>query len=172
MGHSYGAICALETARRFSVPSLILYEPPLPIRRSLIGPEFEGFRAAVAREDFDGALTIALRDIIKMPEEEIEGLKGTPLWVQTAALTPTWIPECEVMQRLELGAERFADIGSPILLLLGTATPPQHKEACHALQKALPDSTTVEMAGQGHMAHLTATDDVVAAVDDFLSASL
>src|SRR3954468_11613596 len=31
VGHSYGALCALETARRGRTGRLILYEPPLPI---------------------------------------------------------------------------------------------------------------------------------------------
>lgn len=168
LGHSYGAVCALEAARRYSVPKLILYEPPLPIHGSVVGPAFEDFKAAVAQKDFDQALTIALRDIIKAPEADIEGLRSSPQWAPTAALTPTWIPECEVMKRLEPGTTRFADVTTPTLLLLGTATPPHHKDATRALQDTLPDARTVEIADQGHVAHLAATDEVVAAIARFL----
>ena len=31
LGHSYGAICALETARRLPIGRLVVYEPPLPV---------------------------------------------------------------------------------------------------------------------------------------------
>lgn len=168
LGHSYGAICALEAARQFMVRKLIVYEPPIPIHGSLLGPEFEDFQAAVARRDLDAALTVALRDIVKAPEKDIEGLRNTSQWAETAALTPTWIPECEVMKQLELGVQRFAGVRTPTLLLLGTATPSHHKEATRALQDILPDARNVEIAGQGHIAHLTATDEVVAAIGDFL----
>jgi pimeloyl-ACP methyl ester carboxylesterase len=41
-------------------------------------------------------------------------------------------------------------------------------EASKALQAALSHASSVELSGQGHQAHLTATDEFVAAVDAFL----
>lgn len=168
LGHSYGAICALEAACHHDVAKLILYEPPLPINSPVVGPAFENFRSAVERADLDEALTIGLRDLIKMPEQEIEGFKSSPSWADTAALTPTWIPECEVMSRLELGVARFADMAAPTLLLLGTETSAHHVRATRALESILPNAHVAELTGQGHMAHLTATDRVVAAIQQFL----
>lgn len=168
LGHSYGAICALEAACRHDVAKLIIYEPPLPIHGPVVGSAFADFRSAVEREDLDEALKIGLRNLIRMPEQAIEGFRSSPLWSGTAALTPTWIPECEEMSRLEPGVARFADMAAPTLLLLGTETPAHHVHATRALESILPTARIAELTGQGHMAHLTATDQVVAAIEKFL----
>jgi pimeloyl-ACP methyl ester carboxylesterase len=167
VGHSYGAICALETANTFPVARLVLYEPPLPIRHSVIGPAFNDLRAAVAKNDLSAALTIGLRDMVKVAAAELEGLKASPAWSPMAALTPTWVRECEVIAGLELGVERFADMASPTLLLLGTATAAHHIEASRALEATLPVVRCTELEGESHFAHLTATDRVVSAVRRF-----
>jgi pimeloyl-ACP methyl ester carboxylesterase len=129
LGHSYGAICALEAARRFPVSALVLYEPPLPIHETIIGPAFKDFRSAVDRNELDEALTIGLRDLVRMSSDEIAGLRRTPFWTGMAALTPTWTRECEAIDLLKLGVSRFAGMASPTLLLVGTATAPHHIEA-------------------------------------------
>lgn len=168
LGHSYGAICTLEVARRVSVSKLVLYEPPLPIHDTVVGPAFKDFRSAVKRHELDEALTIGLRDLVKVSTDEIAGLRRTPLWAGMAALTPTWTRECEAIDRLELGVSRFARVASPTLLLVGTATAFHHIEASRALEQVLSDVRSVELKDQGHQAHLTATADFVAAVAHFL----
>jgi pimeloyl-ACP methyl ester carboxylesterase len=84
------------------------------------------------------------------------------------ALTPTWTRECEVIDGLENGVARFANLPTPTLLLVGTATARHHVEASDALDEALPNARSVELEGQGHQAHLTATRDFAAAVNGFL----
>lgn len=169
LGHSYGAICALESARRHPVSKLILYEPPLPILERVIGPAFDDFRSAVARGDLDGALTIGLRGMVRVAPAEIERLKLSPAWSGMVALTPTWVRECEVLSRLELGVSRYREMSAPTLLLLGTATAAHHMEASRALAATLPAARSVEFAGHSHFAHLTATDQVASAVADFIA---
>lgn len=168
LGHSYGGICALEAAQRRTVSKLILYEPPLPIHDAVVGPVFEQFKAAVAREDLDEALAIGLKEMVRMTDEEIADVRASPNWPHMAALTPTWVRECEEIARLELGVRRYAYTRMATLLLLGTATAPHHIEASRALEGALPHARSVWFEGQGHLAHLTATADVVAALTDFL----
>lgn len=168
LGHSYGAICTLETARAVSVAKLVLYEPPLPIHNAVVGPAFEDFRSAVRRSELDEALTIGLRDLVRMSDDEVTGLRTTPLWAVMSALTPTWTREIQEIKQLEFGVARFSGILSPTLLLIGSVTAPHHVVASNALEEALPDPRSIQLEGQGHQAHLTATAAFAKAVANFL----
>lgn len=169
LGHSFGAICTLEAAARYPVEKLVLYEPPLPIESSVVGPAFHDFKAAVDRGALDEALTIGLRDLVRLSEDELKGLRETPLWAMMAGLTPTWTREISQIEQLEPGVDRYAEIMAPTLLLVGSVTAPHHVVASRALEQALAESRWVELRGQGHQAHLSATTEFAAAVDDFLA---
>lgn len=168
LSHSYGAMCTLEAANRFPVRKRVLYEPPLPIQRAVIGPAFDDLRAAVARNDLDAALTIGLRDMVRVAPGELAELRESALWSAMAALTPTWVREREVVAGVEFGVERFAGMATPTLLLLGTATAAHHIEASRALERTLPQARVAEFAGESHFAHVTAADLGVSAVAQFM----
>ncbi len=170
LGHSYGAVCALEAARRFPPAKLALYEPPLPLDHTLIGPAYEQMRAAVERGALEEALETGLKGLVRMSDDELAGLRGCSHWAGMAALTPTWARECAALGRLEPGAARYAGITAPTLLLCGSATAPHHAAAIRALEAALPDARTVVFEGQGHAAHLLATEAFAEAVARFLGA--
>ncbi len=167
LAHSYGAICAMELANRRHVPKLLLYEPPLPIHGTVIGPAFARVLSAIEQRDLDGALTIGLQDLVKMEGKEISRLRKTPLWAEMVALIPTWIRECEVLDQLELGVERFAGLTVPSLVLVGTSSVPHHVEASRVLERVMSGAHLVELQDQGHQAHITATRDFVAEVVKF-----
>jgi pimeloyl-ACP methyl ester carboxylesterase len=168
LGHSYGAICALEAALRVPIGRLVLYEPPLPIAGPLVGAALEPYRAAVADGQLEEALTIGLRDIVHLSAHTLAVLRATPLWNRMASLTPTWTRELEVVDRLGPSLDRYAHLSAPTLLLLGTATAAHHQMAAAALSKILPNVRTVQLPGEGHVAHLTVPDIVAKAVTDFL----
>jgi pimeloyl-ACP methyl ester carboxylesterase len=171
LGHSYGALCTLEAARRLPVVNLVVYEPPLPIRGSVIGPAFGEMRVAVKAERLEEGLSIGLTGLVKMSAEELAGLQASPQWPLMVALTPTWLRECEVLDKIEHGVARYSRIASPTLLALGTATAQHHVDATRALESALPNARVVELRDQGHFAHLTATAEFAAAITEFLSDS-
>jgi pimeloyl-ACP methyl ester carboxylesterase len=56
----------------------------------------------------------------------------------------------------------------PTLLLVGTESPPDLIASTRPLADALPDGRVVELAGQGHVAMLTAPDLFVTRVLDLL----
>jgi pimeloyl-ACP methyl ester carboxylesterase len=171
LGHSYGAVCALETARRSSIGKLALYEPPLPIDGSTVGPAFATFRHAVAAGRLDEALATMLRDIVHVSDDQLFSLQRSPLWDQMAALTPSAKRELEVIAGLERGVDRFRAMSAPTLLFLGTETAPHHKTAVRALQQALPNARTAFLPGQGHEAHVHAPDLVAREIAEFLRAT-
>lgn len=168
LGHSYGAVCALETARRSSIRRLVLYEPPLPIAGSVIGPAFPAFREAVERRRLDDALTVMLRDLAHLSPDQLARLRSRPLWNGMAALTPTALRELEVIAGLERGVERFAAVAAPTLLLVGTGTARHHQVASGAVQQRLPNARTVLLEGQGHEAHVNIPEVVAREIADFL----
>jgi pimeloyl-ACP methyl ester carboxylesterase len=168
LGHSYGAICALEAARRVRVSKLILYEPPFPIDGPTVGDAFERYRAAVANNQLDEALLIGARDLVKLTDAQVAEFRASPAWQPMAALTPTWVRELEAIKSLPLGVERFGDMSVPTLLLLGTATARHHEAAVAALAKTLVSARTSLLLDQGHQAHLLAPTVVAGEIASFL----
>ena len=168
LGHSYGGICALEAARRIRVSKLILYEPPFPIDGPTVGDAFERYRAAVANNQLDEALLIGARDLVKLTDVQIKEWRASPAWQLAAALTPTWVRELEVIRSLPLGVERFSQMSSPTLLLLGTATARHHEVASAALAETLPSAHTRRLVDQGHQAQVFAPTLVAREIAGFL----
>jgi hypothetical protein len=60
------------------VSQLILYEPPFPIDKSVVGKALEPYRAAVAKNQLDEALLIGARDIVKLTAEQIDEFRSSP----------------------------------------------------------------------------------------------
>jgi pimeloyl-ACP methyl ester carboxylesterase len=122
MGASYGAIVAIETALRFGVDRLILYEPPLvldadsPIARSL-RESLEPYRKLVEAGSLDEALTYSLVSFAGVPAEVVGDIKSSSpdAWATMRELTPTWIPEMEAIKQMPLGIERYRALQMPIL---------------------------------------------------------
>src|SRR3954447_16388299 len=71
LGHSYGAVCALEAVLRTPhVRRLVLYEPPLPVGMEIYPSGLiERLEALLAGGDRDGVVTTFLRDVVRMPPE-------------------------------------------------------------------------------------------------------
>jgi pimeloyl-ACP methyl ester carboxylesterase len=152
LGHSYGAICALEGAllRSSRVGGLILYEGtfPVPEGTELYPPEaLESIRSSLKAGDREGALTTFYRDIVLMAPEEIEMLRSLPVWPARVALAPTIPREMRAFESYfsNFDPARLGNLRTPTLLLLGGDSPPPEKAAAEALEAALPNSRIVVM---------------------------
>ena len=69
LGHFYGAVIAL---------GLVLYEPPLPLDGS-VGEAVEDYATSVPPPDHDQALTVGLREFVRMPDDAIAALRQQPI---------------------------------------------------------------------------------------------
>lgn len=161
LGHSYGAVCALEFALRHELPGhLIAFEPPLPVTGPVAGETLPRYRQAIAEGDPDAALALALREIVRSPEPAVDGLRNSPAWPALSALAHTWTRELEVIDSLGTDAtsiERFAALsGRPVDILLGTATTRPHIDAAQRLHEVIAGSRLQEMAGLDHFGHVAA----------------
>ena len=169
LGHSYGALCALEASMRTAgVRRLVLYEPPLgPVAPREFVNRLATLHAQGQREE----TVTAVLEFIGMPPEQIELVKSLPSWPNRVAAAHTVVREFQAEEAYVFQPERFAALTVPTLLLVGTDSPPEILAAHDAVSAAVPDAGVVTLSGQGHVAMLTAPDLFAREVLRFLHAS-
>lgn len=170
LGHSSGAIYALEVARRASVSGLVLYEPPLRWRGERAASFLQRFRAEVDAGRLEAAATRFFREEARLGEDELSLLQSTPTWPQMVARARTCVREWEAILGAGLREERYRDVSVPTLLLAGTETTGHPSFATSQLDEVLPDARTAMLPGQGHMANHAVPGMVARTVSSFLGA--
>lgn len=171
LAHSYGALCSLEAALLTDkMGRLILYEPPLPTGLPMYAPDFpDRMQALIERRELEAALEMFIREEVKMPEHELAVYRQLPMWKERIKLVPTVLREMVIDRTYTFDAARFARLGVPTLLLLGGDSPALFRRAIEALDTALPNSCTVIMPGQQHIAMDTHPELFVGEVLKFLA---
>jgi len=165
LGHSHGAILALEAALRHTdrVRRLVLYEGgfAVPEGTEWYPPEaLDRVRSRLEVGDKEGALTTFYGDIVMMTPEQIELLRSQPIWPSRVAMAPT-IPhelQAEAGYVADFDPARLRGLGVPTLIMVGGDSPAGQKTAAEALEAALPDGRVVVLPGQGHIAHRMAPE--------------
>lgn len=152
VGHSYGAICALEAAlREPRVQALSLYEPPL---RDAVSEEdmaaIDQAGAALAAGRPEDALLLFYRLVLKLPEAAIANLRAQASWTQRVQIAHTVVREIEAVQHYRLPRAALSRLNIPVQLLLGELSLPRFAEATRQLAELLPDVQTDVLAGQAH----------------------
>ena len=171
LGHSYGAICALEAALlTVNIRRLVLYEPPIPVSGTLAegGETAERLEGILAAGDREGVVTTFMREYVGMPEEVFVTFRETPAWPVRVAAAHTLPREVRAQQQYRLDSHRFTELTTPTMLLLGGASPQSFKDAVDVVDTALPDSRIVDLPGQHHNAMDTAPELFVDEVLAFL----
>jgi pimeloyl-ACP methyl ester carboxylesterase len=172
-GHSFGALCSLEAALRTdNLQKLVLYEPPILIPPGSTG----GMEGAVARMetlfqegDLEGVVLTFAREIAQLPEEMISAVRSSPSWQMVIALAPTIVYEVRAVEGYRFDPERFEQLTTPTLLLLGSESPPYMQAATEAVAAALPHNQQVVLQDQGHLAMETAPDLLANEVIQYLA---
>ncbi|WP_330475443.1 alpha/beta fold hydrolase [Terrabacter sp. C0L_2] len=110
----------------------------------------EAFEAAGDRE---GILRFFNREAVGMPDEMVDGLKGSPMWEPMLSMTYTvkYDGFCLGGDEQDIPAETFARVTIPVLTVCssGTAMPWLHDSA-QVVADALPNATAVELPGEFH----------------------
>lgn len=172
IGHSYGALCALEAGLRTgNVRRLVLYEPPVPVGLEMHPPGVvERLEALLAAGDRDGVVATFLSEVVRMPPAELEAVRRDPSWDARLAAAHTIPRELGIAEAYEPDFARFAQLRAPTHLLAGGDSPRFLVEPARRLRDVIPRARLTEMAGQGHVAMNTAPDLFVGLVVEFLSA--
>lgn len=170
LGHSYGAIGSVEAALLTDrVSRLVLYEPPIPVGPPPYPPDVpDRMQALIDGGELEAALEVFMREVVRMPEHELEGYRRLPMWQGRIQLAPTIPRELTFDRSYRFRAERFAGLRVPTLLLLGGDSPPFFRQAIGVVDAALPNSSVVILPGQQHIAMDTNPELFVSEVLRFL----
>lgn len=172
LGHSYGAICAMEAALKLeNLRSLILYEPPFQTDEHVLRVEDELDEMDVLLDDGDNeqALIVFMRDIAEHSTDQIELARSTPLWPEMVAAVHTVPRELRAISGIKFDASRYTELTLPTLLISGSESIPPFQAATKAVNDALPNSRVATLEGQGHAAMLTGTQVFTDKVLSFIS---
>lgn len=173
LGHSFGALCALEAALLTqNIHKLILYEPAMPLPGIVLYPPgaIERLQELLDANDREALLTMLYREIVMMSPEDFEAMKSSPAWAARLASAHTVVREARAEEQYTFDAERFKHFHTPTLLLLGGDSPPFLQEATETIAAALPNSRIATMPGQQHIAMYAAPELFVQEVLAFLDA--
>jgi pimeloyl-ACP methyl ester carboxylesterase len=173
IGHSFGALVALEAALRCSrraVRTLVLYEPPVATHAVPPQDLLDTMDEQVARGDRDGAVTTFFRDLLCVPDEDLTLLQALPTWRLRCAAAHTMARELRSAFGYQLDPSRMGRLGMPVLLQVGEGSPEPMQDATQALAAVLPNAYVESLRGQQHNAMDTARELYLRSVIEFLEA--
>jgi pimeloyl-ACP methyl ester carboxylesterase/NTP pyrophosphatase (non-canonical NTP hydrolase) len=167
LGHSYGAVCALEAALRTDrIRTLVLYEPPLDRNGFTVPPGFGGRLAeALAAGDRDRAVETMMLEVVGLSPAELSALRASPSWAALVATVHTLPREVRAAERYRFAPKRFGRLALPAVLLAGEQSPEQLRvEGIRLARQALVNSRVIHMPGVGHEAVETGPEVFAATV--------
>ena len=173
LGHSYGAVCALEaTVRAPRARRLVLYEPPLPLGWEMYPPgTVERLEELLAAGEREAVVATFLRDVVRVSEGDLDLMRSQAGWAARVEAAHTIPRELGVDRRYVPDFERIATLRVPTLLLAGGASPPFLAEPTRRLHASIPGARLEVMDGQGHVAMDSAPELFLEHVVGFLGAA-
>lgn len=174
-GSSSGSAISLAAAAHgLPVTRLALWEPPLSAdpRDSAdpADPDEEsaadflaGLVARIEGVGGDAVVTYFMKD---MPPEWVEGAQHSPVWSTMVEVGPSLAGDASALAWAESEPRHqlFAPIEVPVQVLLGAVSLPLFEAAADSISAALPQATTVRVAGADHRWELESMLDTLSAV--------
>jgi len=154
VGHSFGALCALEAATQArNLRRLVLYEPMIPAGAPIYPPGvIDTLRRLFDRGDREGVVATFLSEVSKVPPADLARMRTLPIWQARVAAAHTIVRELKTDERYAFDKTRAKNIRVPTLLLLGGASPPFFGATMDLVQQAVPQAKRVILPGQTHVA--------------------
>lgn len=171
LGHSYGAVCALEGALLTSgIDRLVLYEPPIPTGIPMYPTSLpDRMQSFIEEGQFEAAIEIFFEEVVKMPDDELVGYRQMPVWQQRIRLAPTIPREMAIDRAYTFEPEKYAEMRTPTLLLLGGDSPTMFQQAVDTVHQVLPNSIVTRLPGQQHIAMDTNPTLFLSEVSEYLT---
>lgn len=155
-GHSSGGALALEAAVRLGekVKKLAVYEAPYnadPEAQTAWRQYIKDVTAALSADRRGDAVALFMR-YVGMPEEQIEGMRRSPVWPNMEAIAPTLAYDHAGILGGDqsLPAERAAGVCASALLMNGSASFPFMYDTAQALSKVMPHAEVRTLNDQTH----------------------
>jgi pimeloyl-ACP methyl ester carboxylesterase len=171
LGHSFGALCAMEAALRIdNLCKMVLYEPSFPaVDTPLFPADLPGrLNAMLDSGDRELALVTFFTEAAGVPEKHIDALRKDPSWPARVTSVHTAVRELTDGDYV-FDERRFRNLTLPVLLLIGENSPESLAAPSRELAAALPNSQVAVLEGQGHIAMTTAPELFLKTVKEFLS---
>jgi pimeloyl-ACP methyl ester carboxylesterase len=167
VGHSSGAVVALETAlkRPGQCAGIVAYEPPMPTTSLVGGPALDRARDALEDGNPIEAMRIHLVEIVQMPVDMVDAMLSDP--GAREALTEfasAQLADSGAIDSLGVGIDRYRTVSTPVTLIEGDRSPAHLRRRVADLASILPDAQVVTLPGQGQTAHLNAPDVLAGAI--------
>lgn len=173
VGHSYGGNVAFGAAARSDhVRRLVLYEGwPMPdVADRTTAPEvLARLEHLIARGQRAEAMEAFFRHVVHCTDDEIASVKAAASWPARVASAHTVPREIRAFGEQALDPVEAARISAPVLLLVGADSPESIQGRPADVAAALPDARIRVLAGQGHLANVTAPDLLAGVLLEFLS---
>ncbi len=169
LGHSFGAIIALEASLQLPGLALALYEPPIFDVADPPLPHDARYGAPAALQhivDGDELVETFYRTIAGAGDEEVAALRADPSWHVSVAAAHTLPRETAATAAYTWEPSRFRP--RACLLLQGSASPWFFGQGIAALHGVL-GGRIATFDGQGHAAHMFAGDLFAGSVAAFLT---
>lgn len=152
LGHSYGAVAALEAGFLTErIGKLALYEPPMQERNhSAIADRME---AMIHLDQREQALVTFLQEVVVISPSEVAAMRSRPSWPGLVASIDSQVRQVRALDRYRFDPKRVGSLTIPTLLLTGGDTAsPELRQAINSLLDSLPSRTLNVFAGQQHNA--------------------
>lgn len=155
-GISSGAALALEAALRLpeKIRRLALYEPPYnpdPADRPVWSAYVHELGSALA-ENRRGDAPALFMSLVGMPEEQLAGMRQSPVWAAFEAIAPTLAYDAAVLGHNERTAPlaRAEKVTVSSLIMNGGASYPFMHDTAQALARHIPGAEHRVLDGQTH----------------------
>lgn len=169
LGHSMGGVLAMEAAVRTSaIRRLVLYEAAAGMPAGFVDAVLPRLRDFLAAGDRDALVQTFMREVVHVPEDQLQVLKSLPAWQGRLQAAHTLVREMEYAPSYRFEPERIGRITVPTLLLLGGASPAVRKAAVEQVHQTIKGSAVAVMPGQQHVAMDTGPQVFLDAVLEFL----
>lgn len=175
LGHSFGALCALEAALLTpNIESLVLYEGvPLRGADGYAPGVIDSLHAQLVAGDVEGMLVRMLRDVAGLDPADIEALRAQPqAWQTRLANAPTIPRELRVEAQYTFDHARFQAMRARTLLLVGGRSAARETVNAQGVADGLARANVAVLPGQEHLAMYTAPELFVDVVSRFLVAAV
>src|SRR5262245_56834490 len=172
LGHSFGGNVAFGAALLTpNIHKLVLYEGwpvPNPAHRSISPEVIDRLESLLADGRPEQMLEAFYRELVMMSEQEIHGIKAAPSWSARVAAAPTVPRELSAFGAQAFDPRQAAQIGMPVLLVVGGASADEIRADPEVVAASLSDARICVLDGQAHIAHLTDPQGFAAHVLSFL----
>ena len=169
LGHSFGALIALEAARGTeNLRSLILYDlaawGELNDHIADVGVRLKELFDAGEGEE---ALVMFLKEFAGLDEETIESRRAGPHWQDRVDAFHTVLREGHALSTYTFDLDSFETMTTPTLILLGGESVESFKQTSTRVSEMLPNARLLVLEGQDHVAWEDALDRFVDEVRSF-----